>query len=61
MCFLYAGHYCTLDPLCLINDCVNGTENFLLICHTYDEDRRDILNSVDAILRRFDPELLSKS
>ena len=26
-------------------------KNVLLLCHAYDEDRRDLLNSIDAILR----------
>ena len=37
--------------MCPINDGVEDTEHFLLLCHAYDEVRRDLLNSVDAILR----------
>ena len=41
----------TLNPLCPINDGVEDTKHFFLLYHTYDEDRRDVLKSVDAILR----------
>ena len=41
----------TLDPLCPINDGIKDTKHLLLLCHAYDEDRRDLLNSVDVILR----------
>ena len=40
----------TLNPLCLINDGVEDTEHFLLLCHAYDIHRRDRLGSVNAIL-----------
>ena len=39
------------DPLCSINDGIEDTEHFLLLCHAYDEDRRDLLNSVNSILQ----------
>ena len=41
----------TLNPLCPINDGIEDTEHFLLLCHAYDQERRDLLNSVNAILR----------
>ena len=41
----------TLNPLCPINDGIEDTEHFLLLCHAYDTDRRDLLSSVNAILR----------
>ena len=41
----------TLNPLCPINDGVEDTEHFLLLCHAYDEETLDLLSSVNAILR----------
>ena len=41
----------SVNPLCPINDGVEDTEHFLLLCHAYDEERRDLLSSVNAILR----------
>ena len=40
----------TVNPLCLTNDWVEDTEHFLLLCHSYDGPRSDLLNSVNAIL-----------
>ena len=40
----------TLNPLCPTNDGVEDTEHYFLLCHTYDASRRDLLNSVKAIL-----------
>ena len=40
----------TLNPLCPINDGVEDTEHYFLLCHTYDANRRDLLNRVNAIL-----------
>ena len=34
-----------------MNDGVEDAEHFLLLCHANDEDRRDLLNSLDSILR----------
>ena len=48
---------CTRTLACLghfenmANDGIEDTEHFLLLCHAYGEDRRDLLNSVHAILR----------
>ena len=41
----------TLAPLCPINDGIEDTEHFLLLWQEYDDIRRDILSSVDAVLR----------
>ena len=43
----------TLNPLCVINDGIEDTEHFLLLCHAYDIHRRDLLDSVNAILRPY--------
>ena len=40
----------TVNPLCPTNDGVEDTEHFLLLCHSYNELRSDLLNSVNAIL-----------
>ena len=40
----------TVNPLCPANDGVEDTEHFLLLCHSYNELRFDLLNSVNAIL-----------
>ena len=32
------------------NYCVEDTEHYFLLCHTYDVNRLDLLNSVSAIL-----------
>ena len=41
----------TFNPLCLINDGIEDTEHFLLLCSAYDIHRRDLLDSVNTILR----------
>ena len=40
-----------LNPLCLVNDRIEDKEHFLLLCLAYDIHRRDLLESVNAILR----------
>ena len=40
----------TLNPLCAINEGVEDTEHYFLLCHTYDVFRHDLLSSVNAIL-----------
>ena len=40
----------TLNPLCPTNDGVEDTEHYFLLCRTYDANRLDLLNSVNAIL-----------
>ena len=37
--------------MCLINDGIEDTEHFLLLCSAYDIHIRDLLDSVNAILR----------
>ena len=39
-------HRRTLNSFCPTNDGIEDTGHFLLLCHAYDEDRRDLLNSV---------------
>ena len=36
--------------MCPANDGVEDTEHFLLLCHSYNELRCDLLNSANAIL-----------
>ena len=36
--------------MCPANDGVEDTEHFLLLCHSYNGPRFDLLNSVNAIL-----------
>ena len=50
----------TLNPLRPIHDRIENMEHFYLLCYTHDEDRRDLLNSVDAILRPHGVTHLSK-
>ena len=40
----------TMSPLCPINDGVEDREHYFLLCHMYDDIRRDLLNGVNAIL-----------
>ena len=40
----------TWNPLCAINDGVEDTEHYFLLCHAYDAFRRDLFCSVNAIL-----------
>ena len=39
-----------LNPLCAINDSVEGMEHYSLLSRAYDVFRRDLLSSVNAIL-----------
>ena len=39
-----------MNPLCSINDGIEDTEHYFLLCHTYDAHRRDLFNSVNAML-----------
>ena len=41
----------TLNPMCPINDGIEDTEHFLLLCHAYALIRCDLLDSVNAILQ----------
>ena len=40
----------TMNQLCPINDGVEDREHYFLLCHMYDDIRRDLLNGVNAIL-----------
>ena len=40
----------TTNPLCPINDGVEDREHYFLLCHMYDDIRRDLLNGVNAML-----------
>ena len=40
----------TVNPLCPANNGVEDTEHFLLLCHSYNGPRSDLLDSVNAIL-----------
>ena len=40
----------TVDPICLINDGIEDTEHFLLQCHEYSEQRRDLLGAINEVL-----------
>ena len=40
----------TTNPLYPINDGVEDGEHYFLLCHMYDDIRRDLLNGVNAIL-----------
>ena len=46
------NHNCrdTVDPMCLINDGIEDTEHFLLQCHAYSEQRRDLLGAINKVL-----------
>ena len=53
----------TFNRLCLINDGIEDTEHFLLLCSAHDIHRRDFLDSVNTILRPhglFNPTLLER-
>ena len=39
-----------LNPLCPTNDGIENTEHYFLLCRTYDANRLDLLNSVNAIV-----------
>ena len=49
----------TLDPMCPTNDGIEDTEHFLLLCPSFDMQRRDLLAGVLAILRPFGHNNLS--
>ena len=46
----------TLDPMCPSNDGIEDTEHSLLLCPSFDLQRRDLLAGVLAILRPFGPK-----
>ena len=39
-----------LSPMCPVNDGPEDTEHYLLLCHSFDEQRRDLLASVLPVL-----------
>ena len=49
----------TLDPMCPSNDGIEDTEHFLLLCPSFDLQRRDLLAGVSAILQPFGRNNLS--
>ena len=49
----------TLDPMCPLNDGIEDTEHFLLLCPSFDLQRQDLLAGVLAILRPFGQDNLS--
>ena len=40
----------TVYPMCSINDGIEDTEHFLLLCHSYDVQRQDLLDTINPIL-----------
>ena len=49
----------TIDPMCPANDGVEDTEHYLLLCQSYEEPRRELLNGLNAILPPCDISNLS--
>ena len=47
------------EPMCLLNDGIEDTEHFLLLCPSFDLQRRDLFAGVLAILRPFGHNNLS--
>ena len=43
----------TINPMCLSNDGIEDTEHFLLLCPSFDTQRRDLLAGVLALIRPF--------
>ena len=41
----------TVDPMCLINDGIEDIDHFLLQCHAYSEQRRDLLGAIIVLLQ----------
>ena len=37
--------------MCLINDGIEDTEHFLLQCHAYDDQRRDLLGTINEVFQ----------
>ena len=42
----------TVDPMCLINDGIEDTEHFLLQCHAYEDQRRELLGTVNEVFQQ---------
>ena len=49
----------TVNPMCSINDGFEDTEHFLLLCHSYDAQRQDLLDTINPILEPQDLSNLS--
>ena len=43
----------TIDPMCPTNDGIEDTEHFLLLCPSFDIERRDLLAGVSELLRPY--------
>ena len=43
----------TLNPLCPTNDGIEDTEHFLLLCPSFDVQRRDLLAEISQLLQPF--------
>ena len=43
----------TINPMCPTNDGVEDTEHFLLLCPSFDDQRRDLLAGIEELLRPF--------
>ena len=43
----------TVNPMCPMNDGIDDTEHFLLLCPSFDIRRRDLLAGVSELLRPF--------
>ena len=41
----------TMSPMCLTNDGIEDTEHFLLLCHSFDNNRRSIFAGVNEIFK----------
>ena len=48
-------HNCrdTINPMCPTSDGVEDTEHFLLLCPSFDHQRRDLLAEIEELLRLF--------
>ena len=44
----------TINPMCPINDGLQDTEHFILSCHSFEEQGRDLLACVIPVLQTFE-------
>ena len=49
----------TVNPICPANDGIEDSEHFLLLCPSFDAQRRDLLVGVSDVLRPFGHSNLS--